>query len=227
MRKDRQGRDVKGTRDEIVALLREGGECTVATLAGSLGIAPAAVRRHLEILAGEGTVEHRAVRQPAGRPYFAYRLTERALARETDAYPRLLERLVGEVAALDRAQLHGKDGRALLATVFDNMGEHLARDYASRVRGESLEERAASLTEALRDEGIIERWSRAEDGIHLATSACPHRRAAQAAPALCESEARLLTTLLGSEVVPIARLVDGAPVCEYVVKCDEPLAIGR
>ena len=211
---------MKGTRGTIVALLRQRGECTVAELAQEVNIAPAALRRHLEILAGEGTVEYRAVKQPTGRPYFAYRLTERAREEAVNAYPRLLERLVAEVAALDREQTAAKDGHELLATVFDNMSAHLADDYRARVHGETLEERVSSLTEALRDEGIVERWEKQPDGYHLLTTACPHRRAALAAHGLCSSETRAIALLLGTEVEQVGRVVDGAPVCEYLVKCN-------
>ncbi len=211
---------MEGTRDEIVALLREQGEATVADLAAAVGIAPAAVRRHLEILAGEGTVDYRAVKQATGRPYFAYRLTEQAREAAANSYPRLLERLVTEVAALEREQIADKDGRELLATVFSRMTDHLAEDYGPRVQGETLEERVGALTEALREEGIVERWDKRDDGYHLLTSACPHRRVAMASHDLCDSEARLLTTLLGAEVMPVGRLVEGAPACEYVVKCN-------
>src|SRR5689334_17159730 len=124
---------MKGTRGEIVALLRARGECTVAELAEAVGIAPAALRRHLDILAGEGTVEYRAVRQATGRPYYAYRLTERAREAAASGYPRLLERLVTEMAALGAEETTAKDGHDLLETVFSHMSEHLADDYRDRV----------------------------------------------------------------------------------------------
>ena len=210
---------MKGTRGEIVALLRQRGESTVAELAEQVGIAPAALRRHLEILIGEGTVEYRAVKQPTGRPYFAYRLTERAREAAANGYPRLLERLVTEVAALGREETAAKDGRDLLETVFGHMSDHLADDYRDRVRGATLEERVDSLTDALRDEGIVERWEKREDGYHLSTSGCPHRRAALIAHGLCSSEARAIASLLGAEVELVGSVVDGAPHCEYLVKC--------
>lgn len=213
---------MRGTREQIVTLLRERGELTVAHLAEAIGIAPAALRRHLDILVGEGTVEYRAVKQATGRPYFAYQLTERAREAAVNDYPRLLERLVSEVAALNRDQTSAMDGRELLATVFANMTEHLAENYQSRVQGATLEERVSSLTEALRNEGIVERWDRQADGIHLSTSTCPHRRAALVAHSLCDSEARLIAKLLGQDVEQVGRMVDGAQVCEYLVRCDGP-----
>jgi DeoR family transcriptional regulator, suf operon transcriptional repressor len=212
---------VKGTRDEIVALLRERGECTVVALADAIGIAPAAVRRHLEILMGEGMVEYRSVKQTMGRPYFAYRLSGRVREAEANDYPRLLERLVSAVATLDPARTAAKDGPALLATLFDSMTEHMAEDYRPRVQGETIEERVSSLTQVLREEGIVERWERRPDGIHLTTSICPHRRAAVAAHGFCDSEARLIANLLGTDVEQTGRVVDGAPACEYLVRCSE------
>jgi predicted ArsR family transcriptional regulator len=137
-------------------------------------------------------------------------------------YPRLLERLVSEVAALNREQTSAKDGRELLATVFANMTEHLAQDYQSQVRGTTIEERVSSLTETLRNEGIVERWDRRADGIHLSTSTCPHRRAAMVTHSLCDSEARLIAKLLGEDVEQVGRMVDGAQICEYLVRCEGP-----
>lgn len=208
---------MNGARDEIVAALRQHGERTIAQLAEAVGITPAALRRHLDILAGEGMVEHRAVRQATGRPFFLYRLSERAQEAASD-YPRLLERFVTEVATLGREEIASKDGRDLLETVFGHMSEHLAADYQDRVHGETLSERLDSLTEALRDEGLVERWEERPDGYHLSTSLCPHRRAAVLTPGLCSAEARAIASLLGAAVEQTGRLVDGAPLCEYLVR---------
>lgn len=215
---------MKGTRAEIVRLLGERGEATVAELTAALGIAAAALRRHLEILGAEGTVEYRSVRQATGRPYFAYRLTEAAREAAAKGYPRLLERLVLELGALGAADTAGTDGHDLLDTVFARMSAHMAADYADRVQGETLAERVASLAQALRDEGIVERWEEREDGFHLQTTVCPHRRAARATPALCASEREAIALLLGAEVEQTARLVDGASCCDFVARGSSPAA---
>lgn len=211
---------MKGTRAEIVSVLRRTGECTVAELARQVGINHTALRRHLEILAAEGTVEYRAVRQAAGRPYFRYRLTEQAHEAGSTGYPRLLERLVVEMSALDRAETRAKDGQGILDLVFGHMAEHMVAQYKDRIHGESMEERVRSLTDALREEGILDRWDTRDGDFHLSTNACPHRRAAMAAHGICEAEARTIATLLGTEVQQVTRLVDGASCCEYVVKGD-------
>ena len=205
---------MKGRRGQMVELLRQRGELSVAELSEELDIAAPALRRHLEILASEGTVEYRAVKQATGRPYFAYRLTEQAHEAAATGYPRLLERLIHEAAAMPDGS-----GRVLLESLLERMSDHLAEDYRSRVRGKTVAERARSLTEALRGEGILEDWEQREDGIHLFNSTCPHRRAAVAAEgSLCASERRAIALLLGEEVDQVSRMVDRNGCCEYVIR---------
>ncbi len=206
---------MKGTRDRIVDLLRRHGELPVARLAQELEIAPPALRRHLEILTGEGLVEHRAVKQQTGRPYFAYRLTEQAKEPPAAGYARLLERLIQDAAAMPA----GDGQRVLLEALFDRLSQHLAEDYRGRVWGDTIEERVRSLIDAMREEGILDGWEQRRDGsIVLFNTTCPHRRAALAASELCDSERRAISALLGEDVQQTGRMVEGAACCEYVVR---------
>lgn len=208
---------MKDTRTRIVDLLRQQTELSVAELAEQLEIAAPAVRRHLDILVAEGMIEYRAVKQPTGRPFFAYRLTEQAQEAAATGYARLLERLIRDAAAMPAGE--GESHRALLDTLLERMADHLTEDYRGRVRGETLEEQVQALTRALQAEGLLDRWEAREDGsIHLINSTCPHRRAAMAAHELCSSEQRVIARLLGRDVEQVGRMVDGHPCCEYVVR---------
>ncbi len=205
---------MKETRERIVELLRRQGELSVAELARQLEIAAPAVRRHLDILVAEGMVAYRPVKRHLGRPYFAYRLTERAQEAAATGYARLLERLI-----VDAASLPAGDGRrVMLEALLERLAEHLAEDYRAQVRGATLEERVQSLIDALRQEGFVEAWEKREDGIHLYTSTCPHRRAAMVAHQLCRSERLAIALLLGTEVEQVGRMVEGARCCEYVIR---------
>ncbi|HZU78190.1 MAG TPA: ArsR family transcriptional regulator [Dehalococcoidia bacterium] len=203
---------MKSTRDLTLELLRRHGELTVAELGKQLGIAGPAVRRHLDILAGEGLVEYRAVRQHTGRPYFVYRLTDEAKARAADGYSRLVERLIREVSDLDDGA-----GHALLDTLLARLGERLAEEHRGEVSGETLQERAASLIAALSDEGILDGVEVRDDGMHLINTACPHRRAALASDAVCRYEQHAIALLLDAPVAQVGRIVDGQSRCDYLV----------
>jgi predicted ArsR family transcriptional regulator len=47
---------------------------------------------------------------------------------------------------------------------------------------------------------------------------CPYLQAAELSRLPCESDRQAISLLMGSEVEQIARIVDGAPVCEYLVR---------
>jgi predicted ArsR family transcriptional regulator len=206
---------VKGTRGQIIELLRRQGEMTVHSLMEHLELAPAALRRHLDILAGEGTVEFRAVKQATGRPHYLYRLTEAARERLSTGYPRLTERLIEEAALLP-----SRAGRRvpLIDTLFNGISDRLVADHKSQVRGANLRDRVDSLTEALRGEGILEDWTKQADGYHLYNGSCPYHRAARASSGrCCDSERRAIALLLDTEVEQVGRIAEGGACCEYIV----------
>ncbi len=211
---------MRGTRDLVLDLLRQHGEMTIAELSTQLGIAAPAARRHLDILASDSLVEYRVVRQHTGRPYFAYHLTDSARERNSNGYPRLIERLLHEVSALD----DDGAGRHLLEILLDRMSDLIASEHRSQISGETLVERAASLVAAMADEGILDDFEIRDDGIHLINTSCPHRRAALASNELCRSEQRAFASLLGTPVEQLSRIVDGKPRCEYIISAVPELA---
>jgi predicted ArsR family transcriptional regulator len=210
---------MKSTRDLMRDLLAARGEATVGEIAAALGLNPANIRRHLEVMRAEGLVDISIRRGSLGRPSYAYRLTERA-EEQTGHYPRLVNRMFRRIAALpaDQAAL----GHALLERVFDGVAEDIAVTYRPLVTGATVEERVAETSAALRDEGIVDHWRKDEDGFHLLNTACPYRRAAEASDVPCHADARVVEMLVGAPVELVARMVDGSPACEYVVRRQGP-----
>jgi predicted ArsR family transcriptional regulator len=198
-----------------VELLRQQGEMTIHGLMEHVAVAPAALRRHLDILAAEGTVEYRAVKQATGRPYYAYRLTEQAREQLATGYPRLMERIIEEAAALPQ---RSDGGAELLDTIFTGISDRIVAEHRPQIHGQTMQDRVDSVTAALREEGILEGWSKQADGIHLYNGNCPYRRAARASSGrCCDSERRAIALLLDTDVEQVGRIAEGGPVCEYIV----------
>lgn len=202
---------MQGTRDQVLQLVMERREARVEDLAEALGITPAAVRRHLDHLRADGLVDVRSVRQATGRPYHAFFPTERAFGALPLGYADLLERM-----------LRSMGGRE---DITDAVAEQMAETVAARHRAELAgvaagdpKERIVHVTESLKREGILEGWRAADDGFHLVNRTCPYRKAAEVSTLPCESDRRTIEKLLGEEVQLIHRIVDGAPVCEYLVE---------
>jgi predicted ArsR family transcriptional regulator len=199
-----------GTRERILELVIERREQRVEDLAGELGITQAAVRRHLDNLRADGLVGARAVRQATGRPYHAYYPTERATEAAASSYTDLLERM-----------LVGLGGREdVVSIVANSVAEALASRHQAEMGdgANDPEARVTRVTESLRPEGILESWHTEDDGFHLMNSTCPYRKAAEVSPLPCESDRKAIEMLLGISVEQLNRIVDGSPVCEYLVR---------
>ena len=192
-------------------LLAARGEATVAELASDLAMNQANIRRHLDILRSEGLVDVTMRRHEIGRPSYVYRLTERA-EEQSAHYPRLVNRMVRRIAALPEG------GEALLSQVFAGVAEDIAGAYQPQVNGATVGERVMQTSDALKDEGIVDHWSRDDDGsYHLMNTTCPYRKAAELTDAPCHADHKTVELLVGAPVEQVSRMVDGHAMCEYVV----------
>ena len=208
---------MESTKDQVLQLLSGRGEATVATLANTLGLGQATVRRHLDHLRVEGLADVRAERHGVGRPAYVFYPTEAGEERAPDGYARLLSRLYQGLASLDERDVRGRDGAEVLRSVVAGTAEQIAHEHEAEVDAISLEGRVGQTSVALRNEGIVDGWRKEADGFHLTNSDCPYRMAAQASHGPCELDRRTIELLVDAPVRQVSRIVDGEPVCEYVV----------
>jgi|SRR6185312_2873391 predicted ArsR family transcriptional regulator len=206
---------MQGTRDRILEVIVRRREVRVEELAAEFRITQPAVRRHLDNLRADGFVDVRTVHQATGRPYYAYFATAQATPGIPPAYSGLLEGMLRGLAESD----------ALVnSAVATSVASHVAESLASRHRSEvgdltssAPAERVEQVTESLRNEGILESWHAESDGFHLVNGACPYMRAAEISKLPCESDRKAIELLLGLDVAQLNRIVDGSPICEYLV----------
>lgn len=192
----------------MLELVIERREVRVEELAEALGISAAAVRRHLDNLRADGLVHVRSVKQATGRPYHAYHPTEAAV--EDVATADLLTRMLQTLSDRDD----------VVVAVSAGIAESLASKHRQDVAGTAPAERVIQVTESLRHEGILDTWRESADGFHLINGSCPYRKAAEISKLPCESDRRAIELLLGEDVEQLNRIVDGSPVCEYLVRAE-------
>ena len=205
---------MQGTRQRILEMIIHRREARVEDLAAELNITAAGVRRHLDHLRADGLLDVRTVRQPTGRPYYAYFATPQATPGIPAAYSGLLE---GMLRGLGESE-------AAVTPVMTHVAESLASRHRSEISSSSGDPagRVGQVTESLRQEGILQSWSAESDGFHLLNGACPYIRAAEISRLPCESDRKAIELLLGLDVEQLNRIVDGAPVCEYLVHAGPP-----
>lgn len=200
---------MQGTREHILDYVVRHRKARVEELADEFGITTAGVRRHLDHLRADGLVDVRSVKQVTGRPYYAYFPTAEATQPVPAAYAGLLERMLRSLGQRD----------AVIAEVMTAVAEAMAdRHRPDLVNGDGDPEAlVGQVTESLREEGILETWHSEDDGIHLLNGACPYIKAASISKLPCESDRKAIELLLGLDVEQLNRIVDGSPVCEYLV----------
>jgi predicted ArsR family transcriptional regulator len=208
------------TRQTILGILRRR-SATIDDLTKELGLAPATIRRHLDILGRDAHVEVEQVRRKTGRPHYVFSLSESGRELFPKQYIRTTNRLIEEIVALTPEDTAGRCGGDLADLVFEKMAQRMAQRIAPRVHGSTLSDRVHATTAALAEEGIVFDVEEALEGYLLVGHGCPCPRVASNGHAqahACAHDQRLLSLLLAADVTyvePASAGLEGS--CAYRV----------
>jgi predicted ArsR family transcriptional regulator len=187
------------TRGQVVALLRRASR-TVEELARALDLTDNAVRAHLATLERDGLVKQEGVRRGAGKPAYAYNLTQEGEQLFPKVYDLLLVQMLDVLAE--------RTSPEALEDVLREVGRRLAREQPvadGNLRGRV--ERAVELLAAL---GGLAEVEEQDDRFLIHGYSCPLAAVVPGHPGVCGLAESLL-----QEVV-------GAPVRERCEKGDRP-----
>lgn len=201
------------TRARVVEQLRHGAQ-QVADLADALGLSEVAIRRHLQVLEGDGLVEAETVRRDGpGRPGAQYELTQRA--------QRLFPDRSGELATELLDYLEGVHGREALHDFLRWWQQRQGARYAEELAATGSAGEGATverLAEVLSEDGYLAdaRQRTAPDGstvTELTQGHCAIKDAAEAHPELCAYETAMFQQLLGGNVTRRQTIAAGGNAC--------------
>jgi predicted ArsR family transcriptional regulator len=204
------------TRDRVRQAISEDGPLTATALATRLGLTPAAVRRHLDLLVGQGAiVEHEpagAVGRGRGRPARAYVLSEAGHVGMDSDYDD-----VATSALRFIAEHSGEEAVAAFAR--ERIAEFEQR-YAADLTaaGTGVASRAQVLATALSANGFAASTRPVGAGtplagVQLCQGHCPVQHVAAEFPQFCDAETDAFSRLLGVHVQRLATLAHGEHVC--------------
>jgi predicted ArsR family transcriptional regulator len=210
-----------GTRDRVQRVICEYGPLTATALASRLGLTPAAVRRHLDRLAEQGTIEERVPvtaggGRGRGRPGRAYSLSEAAHAGMDSDYGDVATsalRFLAEHAGTDAV---GEFARERIAGPEQRYAAQLAE------AGQDITVRAQALARALSADGFAASARPVEPGtplagVQLLQRHCPVQHVADQFPAFCDVETAAFSRLLGVHVQRLGTLAHGEHVCTTLI----------
>ena len=208
------------TRDTIRQTIAKDAPLTAADLASRLGLTAAAVRRHLDLLSDNGTIEER---MPAdvggrsrGRPARAYILSEAGHAGMESDYAGLatsalhfLAKRAGAEAVADFAREHSAELKARYAGQLATV----AADVTARVQALATALSADGFAATIRPVGS----ETSAAGIQLRQGHCPIQSVATEFPAFCDAETDAFSQLLGVRVERQTTLARGQHACTTFV----------
>jgi len=206
------------TRDRVRQTISEQGPLTAAALASRLGLTPAAVRRHLDLLAEQGAIEERAPADAGGsgrgrgRPARAYILSEAGHAGLDSDYDDVATSALRFLAEHAGADAVGEFARERSAELEARYAAQLA------TAGEDVTARAQALATALSADGFAASTrpfaaGTPLAGVQLRQGHCPVQHVAAQFPAFCDAETDAFSRLLGVHVQRLATLAHGEHVC--------------
>lgn len=197
------------TRERVATSILEHGPSTAADLARRLGLTPAAVRRHLDLLLADGVVAQRQPRTTAGRgrgrPAKVFMITDAGRDTFAHAYDDLAVDALGFLAET------AGDGAVVEFAARRLRG--LTEKYRPLVDAAPVDERPRVLAEALSADGFAASAGTTPAGAQICQHHCPVAHVAAEFPQLCEAETAMFAELLGSHVQRLATIAHGDGVC--------------
>ncbi|MCH8206288.1 MAG: ArsR family transcriptional regulator [Chloroflexi bacterium] len=206
---------MEGTRLRILQLLQKNEKDTVDGLARSIGLAPATIRRHLDILQRDRLVAFDQVRKKTGRPEYSFFLTEQGQEALPKDYDLLLNMVVGELSSLSAEDTEGRDGDGLLAMIFKRLSEKAWGEYRDEVEGKDLERRLSTLMAVLEQQNFFPEAEVVGGTLRIKLLNCPFRSVALQHKAVCLFDANLIASMLDLEPEREACIHDGDSGCMY------------
>ena len=198
------------TRHGVARLLLEEGPITAASVAETLGLSPAAVRRHLDTLVANGEAGFRDAprrgQRGRGRPAKLWLLTETGRARFGHAYDDLA------IAAI-RFVAEGGGESAIREFAERRVASLVDRHRSSVTDNTDLADRTKALAAALTREGYAASTRRVGTGEQLCQHHCPVAHVAAEFPQLCEVETAAFADLLGTHVQRLSTIARGDAAC--------------
>ena len=199
--------DDLSTREAVARSVLENGPSTAVVLGERLGLTPAGIRRHLDLLVADGVLEardpHSALSRGRGRPSKVFMMTDSGRQQFEHSYDDLA------VAALKF--MSSQSGEQMVQAFADSRAEDIKRkaEVALAKRSHKSEALATFLTE----QGYAASIEGRANGEELCQHHCPIAHVAAEFPQLCEAETEAFSQILGTHVQRLATIAHGDGVC--------------
>lgn len=206
-------------RTQILNIIQRRDGASVEQLAAELDLAPATVRRHLDILQRDGLARFTEAHGGVGRPRYVYTLTQEGQEQLPREYHRLAQRFMEEVGTLSAQDLQElADGKSLVDLVVRRIADHKAAQYAGQLAGKDFDGTVQETARILTKEHYAADVQQTPDGYRIRLHNCPFQQVADSQHELCSLEAELVSSMIHSPVEKEATKAEGSVNCILLVR---------
>ncbi|CAN2196460.1 COG2345 Predicted transcriptional regulator [Candidatus Nanopelagicaceae bacterium] len=205
--------DDLSTREAVARSVLENGPSTAVVLGERLGLTPAGIRRHLDLLVEDGILEardpHSALSRGRGRPSKVFVMTDSGRQQFEHSYDDLA------VAALKF--MSAQAGEHMIQAFANSRAEDIKRKAEIAIAKRS--HKSDALATFLTEQGYAASIEVRANGEQLCQHHCPIAHVAAEFPQLCEAETEAFSQVLGTHVQRLATIAHGDGVCTtYIPK---------
>ena len=207
------------TREGVARSILENGPSTAADLSERLGITPAGIRRHLDALLEDGTLEarepHAALSRGRGRPSKVFVMTDTGRQKFEHSYDDL---------AISALRFMSSKNPNFIKEFAENRAEDLEKKIEKKFsKAKDAKDRVKALADFLSTEGYSSTIHKVGAGHEMCQHHCPIAHVAAEFPDLCEAETAIFSKTLGTHVQRLATIAHGDGVCTTYI----PLVKGK
>jgi predicted ArsR family transcriptional regulator len=199
--------DDVSTREAVARSILENGPSTAVVLGERLGLTPAGIRRHLDLLIADGVLEarepHQALSRGRGRPSKVFVMTDSGREKFEHSYDDLA------VAALKF--MSAQSGEHLVSSFAQSRADDMERKASASIAKRS--NKSEALASFLTEQGYAASIEKRPLGEQLCQHHCPIAHVAAEFPQLCEAETEIFSKILGTHVQRLATIAHGDGVC--------------
>jgi len=200
------------TREAVARSILENGPSTAAELAERLGITPAGIRRHLDGLIADGTLDarepHSALSKGRGRPSKVFVMTDAGREKFEHSYDDL---------AISALRFMSSKDPNFIKQFAENRADELEKKIIKKFESNKSATKVEALAEFLTVEGYSSTIHTVGAGHELCQHHCPIAHVAAEFPDLCEAETAVFSKTLGTHVQRLATIAHGDGVCTTYV----------
>jgi DeoR family suf operon transcriptional repressor len=138
------------------------------------------------------------------------------LERFPTRYLRLTTRLL--------AQMKESMPKSVVSSLFRQVAEDLAREYADQLQGLEMEGRLEVVKDLLADEGFTVEWEKSGDEYHIHEISCPYYQIGVNHPEVCTVDQALISRMLALPAEKVQCILNGNAHCTYVVQASRASA---